>query len=145
MSRILDFNDGFYIADYDFGQAQVAASQSAVALPIHASRATNGASLVTNHVMPYDGSIIGIDVEVSAASSAGTGSVSATLDGTAVTATQTAITAVTEALAKFDGQNTGRFVAGANLGIKITTDGTWNATTSDIHVRVRVLHEGVHP
>jgi hypothetical protein len=145
MPKVLDFADGFYIECYQFGQAQVAASQTAVAIPIHGAKATDGSSLVTSFTMPWAGSIIGITADVSAASSAGTGSVAATLDGTAVTGGSLTVTALTSARTTLDGQSTGRFAAGAVLGVKITTNGSWNATTSDIAVTIYVLFEGVQP
>ncbi len=38
-----------------------------------------------------------------------------------------------------------RYEFGQALGVKITTNGAWDGTTSDITVNVCVLFEGVQP
>lgn len=117
---------------YNFMQANVAATQTAVAIDVL------GLAGNTEYVMAFPGSIIGISIAANAARSAGTLTVDATKNGT-----------VTGLQAVLDGTNTQYhyasqdaesdvFVAGDRLGVKITTTGAWAPTTADIVVTVIV-------
>jgi hypothetical protein len=138
------FSDGFVFTALDWVQAQVAASQTAVAMPIEASRATNGASLVTERVMPWAGSVVGMSARVSTAAGAGTCKVEVTVNGTAQTYGLLTIDAAQNARLTIDADRC-RFVAGDRLGVKITTNGAWNGITSDLAATLFVLFEGVQP
>ncbi len=115
---------------HHFMQSDVAASQSAVAIPVL------GLAGNAEIVMAKLGSAIGISIASNAARTAGTLTVDVTVNGTAI-----GLQAV------LDGTNTqyhyatqagglDTFVAGDRLGVKITTDGTWAPTTADIVVMV---------
>lgn len=128
----------------DWVQAQVAASQTAVAMPIGASRATNGASLVTERVMPWAGSVVGLSARVSTAANAGTCKVEITVNGTVQIYGVLTIDTNQNARLTIDADRV-RFVAGDRLGVKITTNGAWNATTSDLLTTLFMLFESVQP
>ncbi len=128
----------------DWVQAQVAASQAAVAMPIEASRAINGASLVTERVMPWAGSVVGLSARVSTAANAGTCKVEITVNGTAQTYGMLTIDTNQNARLTIDADRV-RFLAGDRLGVKITTNGAWNGITSDLAVTLFVLFENVQP
>lgn len=117
---------------FNFFQSNVAASQSAVAL------AVLGLTGNTGFPMPFPGSIIGIAVTTNDARTAGTLTVDATINGT-VTGLQAVLngTNTTTAYAVQDAE-ADVFVAGALIGVKITTDGSWAPTTADIIVTVIV-------
>ena len=117
---------------FNFMQANVAASQTAVAIDVL------GLVGNTEYVMDGPGSIIGISVASNDARTAGTLTVDATINGT-----------VTGLQAVLDGTNTqyhyatqlvdaDTFVAGNRVGVKITTDAAWLPTTADIVVVITV-------
>lgn len=118
-----------------FAQANVAASQSAVAL-----LTVGGAAQRTALAAGY---IVAVEVNLSAAGSAGTLTISPTVGGTAKTAGNVAITTETQKVTKTPrGVNAIPFAAGDALGAKITTDGSWNGTTSEVEVVLHVVYEG---
>lgn len=98
-------------------------------------------------IMPYSGSIMGIGVVSNADRSAGTLTVevfkqTGTTNG-ALTNTKSGLTAVlngTNVMRSYTTQNKDidTFSAGDRIGVMITTDGSWNPTTSDILVTVIV-------
>lgn len=126
------------LVTYCFEQDAVAASQSAVAIPINENGATTGTTASIGFVVPWPGMILGVGVTLSAAGSAGALSVAPTVDTTADTDGTVSIT--TEA-AKSTKVARGLipFAAGAVLGAKLTTDGSWNGTTSDLSVVLYVI------
>ena len=138
------FSDGFVFTALDWVQAQVAASQAAVAMPIEASRATNGASLVTERVMPWAGSVVALSARASTAAGAGLCKVEVTVNGTVQAYGALTIDTNQNARLTIDADRV-RFVAGDRLGVKITTNGVWNGTTSDLAATAFVLFEGVQP
>lgn len=120
-----------------FMQDNVAASQSNVQLTVSevASAAGNAVDGVT---MPFAGEIIAISADLSAAGSAGSLTVGATVAGTEGSDPTLSITTETS---KSDTcpRGTAQFAAGAVIGAEITTDGSWNGTTADLVVTVWVL------
>lgn len=112
--------DGWY-------QDNVAASQSGVALPRQATP-TFGDKLI----LPRAGSITGICVKCSAPRSAGTLTVQATKNGSAFGPTAVLDGSNTTFKATTATRDTYSFVAGDELGMIITTDGSWAPTTGDI-------------
>ena len=125
------------ILDLLFVQDNLAASQTDAALNIQEVAAA-AALLIQGLSMPWAGSVVGISVDTSAAATAGSLAVSVTKGGTKQTATTQTLTTETAKTAVFQ-QGAVPFVAGDKLGVKITTSGTWDATTADLAVRVFVL------
>lgn len=126
---------------FTFGQDALAASQTDVQL---ATAIGEGSQAVTGYTMPFDGEIVAICADLSAAGSAGSLTVGATVGGTEKADPTLSITTETT---KSDKALRGAaiFSAGDILGAEITTDGSWNGTTADLTVTVYViLHlEGV--
>jgi len=120
-----------------FVQDNVAASQTDVQLNIQ-EVASAAALLVQGISMPWAGSVVGISVDLSSAATAGQLTVGVTNGGTEATATTQTITTQTAKTAVFP-QGSVTFVAGDKLGVEITTNGTWDATTADLAVVVYVL------
>jgi hypothetical protein len=122
-----------------FMQDNVAASQSDVQLLV-AEVASAASNAVDGYCMPWPGTIVGISAVLSAAGSAGTLTAGATVAGTE--GADPTLTITTEA-AKADTAFRGvaPFAAGDVIGAEITTDGSWNGTTSDLAVTVWVMFE----
>lgn len=126
------------LVKYLFTQDAVAASQTDVQLNTLETGATDGLLAVAGYTMPFDGEIVAITADLSAAAGAGTLTVGPTIGGTEKTDPTLSIT--TEA-AKRDTcpRGTAAFVAGNVLGAEITSSGTWDGTASDLVVAVYVL------
>ena len=95
-------------------------------------------------VMPAAGWVVGILGTLDAAGSAGTLTVGPTIDGTEqadLTQTITTQTEFREVMSPEDGAP--RFAAGQQIGVEITSDGSWNGTTSDLAAFVLVQLEDV--
>lgn len=125
------------VVPFLFCQDAVAASQTDAQLYI-VEVASAAALAVDGLTMPWAGSVVGISVDLSAAATAGQLTVGVTLDGTEAAATTQTITTAQAARAVFQ-QEAVRFVAGAKLGVEITTNAGWDATTADLAVIVYVL------
>lgn len=126
-----------------FGQSDVAASQSAVAMNVIEVR-NSGASAddvlaVPGYAMPFDFDIVGISILGSTARTAGTLTVDATIDGTA-SGVQAILngTNTTSAYTR-NPREANRGVAGSYVGVKLTTDAGWLPITADVVVAVWVL------
>lgn len=117
---------------HNFYQDNVAASQSAVALPVA------GPAAVNEIEMPWAGSIVGISVLTNDSRTADTLTVDATINGS-VTGLQAILNASNadhhSAVQAIDAD---AFSAGDRIGCKITTGGSWTPTTADIIVVVYV-------
>jgi hypothetical protein len=125
------------IVPFTFVQDAVAASQTDAFLKI--MEVDSAAFLnVIELTMPWAGSIVGMSVNLSGAASAGQLQVSATIDGTIATATTQTITTAAATSAVFQ-QKAVPFVAGAKIGVPITTNAAWNATGQDLAVVLYVL------
>jgi len=111
-----------------FFQANVAASQTDVQI-------MESAGQVDGVSMPFDGEILAIVADLSAAGSAGSLGFGATIGGTEDADTTGSITTQTARVVKVP-RGKARFVAGDKLGVEITTSGTWNGTTADLIVTV---------
>jgi hypothetical protein len=119
-----------------FSEDAVAASQTDAQLPLMAVDAV--ASLVDGYAMPWDGEVVGISAALDSAASAGSLAIGATVGGTEDA--DSTITFATETeLYKSIPRGKITFVAGDLIGAEITTDGSWNGTTSDLIVQVWVL------
>lgn len=118
-----------------FGQVDVAASQTDAQLTLWDAS-------VDGIVMPKAGYVIGLGGTLSAAASAGSMTVGVTIDGTEDTDTTQTITTAAEFYDTFKtGDEAVRFAAGEQIGVEITTDGSWNATTSELAAQVYVVFE----
>lgn len=121
-----------------FHQNAVAASQSNVQLKLVETAATSSDTDNDEYVMPFDGRIVAVSAEVSAAATAGSLTVGATIDGTEETSPTLSITTATEAYDRA-ARDTAPFSAGDRVGAEITTDASWDGTTSDLAVVVWCL------
>lgn len=131
--------NAYPIIALQFMQDNVAASQTDVQLNIAevASAATNAVDGVT---MPWAGIIVGISYNLSAAGTAGTLSIGPTVNGTEQA---DPTLAVTTAASGYDlaVRGAATFAAGDRIGAEITTNGSWDGTTSDLGVTVWVMPE----
>lgn len=120
-----------------FMQDAVAASQTDIQLPIVevASAASNA---VDGYVMPFEGEVVAVSARLSAAATAGTLTVGATVDGTEAAASAVAVT-TSQSGRTLIPRGVVTFQAGAVLGAEITTAAGWDATTADLAVTVWVL------
>lgn len=119
-----------------FGQVNVAANQSAVALPV--AGVSGG---VTSKGLVWPGSLVGFSYTLSAAGTAGVFTIVPTINGTAIsTAYQATVGTTTKGRVKIP-RNKVPLLETDVVGVKITTDGSWDGTTSDLAVTLRVLAE----
>jgi GH18 family chitinase len=125
------------IVPFLFCQDAVAASQTDAQLNI-VEVASAAALAVDGITMPWAGRVVGLSVDLSAAATAGQLTVGVTIGGTEQAATTQTITTAQAARAVFS-QNAVPFVAGDKLGVEITTNAGWDATTADLAVFVYVL------
>lgn len=126
-----------------FEQADVAASQTAVALATSEVRDTAASASDQNaavgYCIPFAYEIVAISVTASTARTAGTLTVDATIGGT-VTGLQAALNGTTTNNAYTTaprGSYSG--VAGDKVGVKITTVAGWTPITADICVSLWVI------
>lgn len=122
-----------------FGQHAVAASQTDVQIPI-AIGEKDGA--VDGIVAPFGGYIVAVAASTSAAATAGSLAIGATIDGTEDADTTLTITTQTDR-SQVVARNKAKFTAGSRIGCEITTSGTWDATTADLAVIVYVMYDVV--
>lgn len=122
------------LVPFIFGQDALAASQSAVAL---GSAIGEASQAVSGYPMPAKWNVRAIAWATSAAGSAGAASISATKGGTANSGTTMSLGTATQGIKRFRrGKMSGK--AGDLLGVKVTTDGSWNGTSADLQVTVYV-------
>jgi len=122
-----------------FGQDNVAASQTDAQLNVM-EVASAAALAVDGYTMPFSGEVVGISYVLSAAASAGVGTIGATVGGTEDADTTLAM-GTSAGNYKRVPRGSARFVAGNKIGCELTTDGSWDATTADLAVTVWVLLE----
>jgi hypothetical protein len=118
----------YQIIPVTFGQANVAASQADVQL----KDVTGGVEGVT---MAFPGIIVGLTIDLSAASTGGQLTVGVTINGTEVAATTQTITTATAVRAIFD-RDAVKFAAGDKLGVEITTNAGWTPETAELAATV---------
>lgn len=131
--------DPIKLVALSFCQDNVAASQSNVQLNVGevASAATLAVDGIT---MPWAGTIVGISYNLSAAATAGAMTIGPTVNGTEAADPTLAVTTAAS------GSDTAlravaTFAAGDRIGAEITTDGSWDGTSSDLVVTVWALVE----
>lgn len=122
-----------------FGQDAVAASQTDAQLNVM-EVASAAALAVDGYTMPFAGEVVGISYVLSAAATAGVGTIGATVGGTEDADTTLAM-GTSAGNYKRVARGSARFVAGNKIGCELTTDGSWDATTADLAVTVWVLLE----
>lgn len=120
-----------------FFQDNLAASQTDVQLLVN-EVASAAANAVSGYTMPFDGEIVAVTADLSAAATAGTLTVGPTVGGTEKTDPTLSITTQTT---RRDVASRGAavFSAGDIIGAEITTDGSWDGTTADLAVIVWVI------
>lgn len=118
-----------------FAQDAVAASQTDVQLVVPGETTT---PLVEGYEMPFPGEVVALSYTLNAAGTAGTFTIGATLNGTEDT--DTTVTVGTNT-ANYTVIPRGKMVFNASdsLGVEITTNGSWDGTTSDLSVVLWVL------
>ncbi len=116
-----------------FIQTNIGASQSAVQIGIGASGVVE-----LNAVMPYDGFLAAITASFTVAPAGSSLILSVYKNGSLLDATAILTVTVGASLARKANFVIGTaalgFVAGDVLGVAVTTDGSWTATTSDMAV-----------
>lgn len=120
-----------------FGQDAVAASQTNVQL--YAMQVGGPVELaVTGYSMPFAGEVVAISYDLSAAATAGTLTIGATIGGTEAADPTLSITTGTGGS---DSCNRGKvpFAKGDVIGAEITTSATWDGTSNDLLVVVWVV------
>lgn len=120
-----------------FSQNAVAADQTAVQLPI-VEVAAGAGNAVDGYVMPYAGQVLAVSARLSAAASAGSLAVAVSKNGTAFAEP---VLAVTTAQSAYGSARVAHatYAAGDLIGVEVTTDGDWDATTADLAVTVWAL------
>lgn len=122
-----------------FMQDAVAASQTNVQLPIAEVNAGAG-NAITGYIMPFAGQIVAISWILSAAGTAGVFTIGPTVGGTETAALTQTVGTAASGRAKIN-RDSAVFAAGDEIGAEITTDGSWDGTSSDLAVTVWVLLE----
>jgi hypothetical protein len=118
-----------------FAQDAVAASQTNVQLVVPGETTT---PLVEGYEMPWAGEVVGISYTLNAAGTAGVFTIGATINGTE-DSDSTITVGTTAASYKRVPRGKMKFAASDSIGAEITTDGSWDGTTSDLGVIVWVL------
>lgn len=136
MSIIRHTSKGQLVA-YVFGQDALAASQTDVQLP---AVAPEEGSTVDGYAMPFPGDVVAVTWSSSAAASAGTAAIGATVGGTEIAATTLSVTTGTDATKRVP-RGAAPITAGARLGCELTTGATWDGTSADLVATIYVLHQ----
>lgn len=121
---------------HSFGQDTVAANQTDVQLNVGLGEASQ---TVDSYVAPWQGEIVAIAYTLSAAGTAGSFTIGATINGTENATTTQTVGTTTEGYKTF-AKGTAKLVAGDNVGSEITTNGSWDGTTADLSVQVYALY-----
>ena len=135
MASIVPETSRGQLVAFQFAQDAVAASQTNVQLVTPGETTT---PLTDGYVVPWPGEVVALTWALDTAGSAGVFTIGATVGGT-----EDADTTVTVGTAASGSQKVARglckFVAGDKIGAEITTDGSWDGTTSDLIVTVWAL------
>jgi len=125
---------------FRFTRDGVAASLSNVQLSATGHAETTPTYWVTGYVMPWAGTVVGIDCQLSAAATTGSLTIGPTIGGTEQADPTLSITVATEG---YDIAPRGlvSVAAGDLLGAEITTSADWDGTVSDLLVHVWVIFE----
>lgn len=131
------FNDTNQLVAYSYGQDAVAASQTDADLYRSMSEASQTVKI---SVAPWAGDVAGIGYTLSAAATAGSLTIGITKNGTEVAATTQTVATAAKGYAAF-ARGAVPVAAGDTIGVQITTDGDWDATTADLVVDAYVLYQ----
>jgi hypothetical protein len=121
-----------------FGQTDLAATQTDAQLVVAIAES---AQANTGYVMPFDGNVVAVSWDFTAAPTAGTGTIGATINGTEDADTRSSITvdsATTTGRLRVQ-RGKAVFTAGQSIGVELTTDGSFAPITADLSVVVWVL------
>lgn len=126
---------------YNFGQDAVAANQTNVQLPVTIGEASQA---VTGYEAVWNGDVVAVGFSLDAAGSAGTLTIGATLAGTEDADSTITVTTAADGYKRIK-RGAMPVTAGQQIGAEITSDGSWNGTSSDLSVQVYVLYrlEGI--
>lgn len=136
MTIIRQTSQGQMIALF-FGQHTMAASQTNVQLPIAIGEKDG---VVDGTVAPFSGQIVAVTASTSAAATAGTLTVGATINGTEDADTTLTVTTGTN-VSLVTPRGKAKFAAGDRIGCEITTSASWDATTDHLCAVVYVLYD----
>jgi len=120
-----------------FMQDNVAASQTDVQLLI-AEVASAAGNAIAGEIVSFAGEITAISWLLSAAGTAGVFTIGPTVGGTEKTALTQTVGTAASGTAKVP-RGTIPLAVGDAVGVEITTDGSWDGTSSDLAVWVDVL------
>ena len=120
-----------------FMQNAVAASQTDVQLSI-AEVAAGAANAADGYTMPFPFDIVAVSYFLTAAGSAGVFTIGPTIDGTEKTDLTQTVGTTTEGSASVPREKV-RGLRLNQVGVEITTDGSWDGVTADLVVVVWVL------
>jgi hypothetical protein len=121
-----------------FGQTDLAVSQTDVQL-VTAIGETGQAN--DGYAMPFPGAVVGISYQLTAAATAGTGGVGATINGTEDADSTLAFVADSTTVKGYKrvARGAASFVAGDVIGAELSTNGSFAPITTDLSVTVWVI------
>ena len=122
------------VCTYLFGQLNVAAAQTAVAIP-----AAGNVGGGTDFNMLWETDVIGLTYTLSVAGTTGAFTVSATINGTVVAASTVTVGTTTKGYIRIP-RGKSRLIPTDRLGVKITTAAGWDGITGDLIAVVYALH-----
>lgn len=123
------------LVKFQYMQDDVAASQTDVQLTVVQEDDAAANQSIAGVIVPFGGEIVAISYLLSAAGTAGTFTVGPTVGGTEKTALTVSIGTTASGRAIVP-RGTIPFVAGDEIGAEITTNGSWDGTSSDFAVWV---------
>jgi hypothetical protein len=130
MTQITPDTSKGQLVPFVFGQDAVAASQTDVQLPVVAGEATQ---VIDGYPMAFPYEVVGISAALSAAATAGSLAIGASLGGTEDADSVLTVTTQTNHYKRIP-RGKMRGAAGTRLGAEITTTGAWDGTTADLVV-----------
>jgi len=122
------------IIPFVFEQANMAASQTDTDTAV-------AGGLTATYVMPFDGSIVGYGIQMSAAVSAGSLEFDIEVDGATTATIETDAASTTEFYGTY-AYGDEPFSAGSSIGVTYTSDGSLSPETADANIVVYVMFEG---
>jgi len=125
---------------FQFMQDDVAASQTNVQLGIIQEDDAASNQSIAGVIVPFAGEIVGISYLLSAAATAGTLTIGPTVGGTEDANLTQTVTTATSGSAVVP-RTTIPIAAGDEIGVEITSDGSWDGTSSDLAVWVWVRQD----
>lgn len=121
-----------------FMENAMAASQTDAQMSLVETAATSGTTDNDEYTMPWPGEVVAISFEASAAGTAGSATLGASINGTEDADTTLTVTTATSGYKRVP-RGKAKFSAGAKIGLELTTGATWAPVTTDFAVQVWVL------